>query len=597
MKKTFLSAMCALFLCSGLSAKVIYVTTDGNDNNAGTSWDTAVKDLNVAIEKADKGDDIYIAAGTYYFNATINMKDGVSFYGGFAKGETSIEARQRPNPQTEPWNFTNETIFTGESKERLMDRIDKSSLWDMLYVDGITFKNYRVTENFRLLYFRNSVTFQNNKVINCAGTKATLVYGEENLIVRNCYFADNYDLSNISDAGSVVYFCGCNNKVKTNRMENCLFENNKILSFGLYNYTPASSVLPGSPENPEDEVLITKCVFKNNTEKCISIAYDWSQGTMAITDCLFEGNTSIANGTVFSGRSNVQATFANNIIRNNQCLSEDNTAWRSAIITTVANIVIANNLIVNNTSNHLLIDNQGGTHLNNTIANNKGTLYIDGAGEPFVYNNIIVNNEASREKGIEVVKGDQKDCWIEYNAFDTEIDFNGVTNGNNVMDATPFVNPASFKGAAADATQKEESEKADYSLKENSLSINSGTIDLDYNCELKDAWVERFFKKDIAGNDRMVDGKINMGAYQGAALTGIRTDKVDNGSSVIACGNQLLIKTDMNSQVEIYSLVGEMVLSMPVVAGENTVGVSSNGFYLVKVSNANGAKTFKVLVK
>ena len=42
MKKTLFSAMCALFLCSGMSAKVIYVTTDGNDNNAGTSWETAV---------------------------------------------------------------------------------------------------------------------------------------------------------------------------------------------------------------------------------------------------------------------------------------------------------------------------------------------------------------------------------------------------------------------------------------------------------------------------------------------------------------------------------------------------------------------------
>ena len=79
MKKTLFSAMCALFLCSGMSAKVIYVTTDGNDNNAGTSWETAVKDLNVAISKADKGDDIYIAAGTYVFNTSIMMKNGVKF--------------------------------------------------------------------------------------------------------------------------------------------------------------------------------------------------------------------------------------------------------------------------------------------------------------------------------------------------------------------------------------------------------------------------------------------------------------------------------------------------------------------------------------
>ena len=92
--------------------------------------------------KADKGDDIYIAAGTYVFNTSIMMKNGVSFYGGFAKGETSVDVRQRPNPQTEPWNFTNETIFTGENENRLMEREDKSSLWDMLYVDGITSVSY-----------------------------------------------------------------------------------------------------------------------------------------------------------------------------------------------------------------------------------------------------------------------------------------------------------------------------------------------------------------------------------------------------------------------------------------------------------------------
>ena len=588
MKKTLFSAMCALFLCSGMSAKVIYVTTDGNDNNAGTSLETAVKDLNVAISKADKGDDIYIAAGTYVFNTSIMMKNGVSFYGGFAKGETSVDVRQRPNPQTEPWNFTNETIFTGENENRLMEREDKSSLWDMLYVDGITFNNYKVTKDWRFLYFRNSVTFQNNKVINCAAN-ATLVYGEENFIVRDCYFANNSNLGDLTKTNSVIYFCGYAVGSLPNRMENCVFEANKMQSFGLYNYN-------GGPQNQSDEVLITKCLFKDNTDKCIGIAYDWSEGTMAITDCLFEGNATTVSGTVLSGKSNVQASFANNIIRNNQNTAESGDEWRSALITTVSNMVLANNLIVNNTSKQLLIDIQGGTQLNNTIANNKGTLYIDGAGSPFWYNNIIVNNEASREKTVEVAANNEL-CWIEYSAFDTEIDFGEATNSNNVIDVTPFVNPASFKGIALDATQKEESAKADYSLKEASLAINSGTTEFDYNCELEDAWVEKFMKKDIAGNDRIVNGKINMGAYQGSALTGIYPNNTDNGSSVVAYGNQLVITSDENSVVEVYSIVGEMVLTMPVAAGDNTVNMSGNGFYLVKVSNVNGSKTFKVLVK
>lgn len=458
----------------------------------------------------------------------------------------------------------------------------------MVYVDGITFNNYKVTKDWRFLYFRNSVTFQNNKVINCAAN-ATLVYGEENFIVRDCYFANNSNLGDLTKTNTVIYFCGYAVGSLPNRMENCVFEANKMQSFGLYNYN-------GGPKNPGDEVVVTNCSFKNNTGKCIGIAYEWSEGTMAITDCLFEGNATTVSGTVLSGKSNVQVNFVNNIIRNNQNTTESTDEWRSALITTVANMVLANNLIVNNTGNRLLMDIQGGTQLNNTIANNKGTLYIDGAGSPFWYNNIVANNEASREKAVEVTANNEL-CWIEYSAFDTEVDFKEATNSNNVVDAAPFVNPASFKGAAADATQKEESAKADYSLKETSLAINSGTTEFEYNCELKDDWVEKFMKKDIAGNDRMADGKINMGAYQGAALTGVYSGKVDNGTSVVAYGNQLVVTSDENSLVEVYSIVGEMVLSVPVVAGDSTVNISGRGFYLVKVSNVNGSKTFKVLVK
>ena len=65
----------------------------------------------------------------------------------------------------------------------------------------------------------------------------------------------------------------------------------------------------------------------------------------------------------------------------------------------------------------------------------------------------------------------------------------------------------------------------------------------------------------------------------------------------MAYGNQLVVTSDENSVVEIYSIVGEMVLTMPVAAGDNTINMSGNGFYLVKVSNVNGSKTFKVLVK
>lgn len=62
--------------------------------------------LEQLIQKHPKGDVILMAAGTYTVTATINMIEGVHVYGGFAKGETSIENRVRPNAATEPWKFT-----------------------------------------------------------------------------------------------------------------------------------------------------------------------------------------------------------------------------------------------------------------------------------------------------------------------------------------------------------------------------------------------------------------------------------------------------------------------------------------------------------
>lgn len=106
MKNVIITSVLALMLATGANAKNIYVSPDGSTSNNGNSWDSPISDLGTAYSKASKGDVILMAAGTYTVTATINMIEGVHVYGGFAKGETSIENRVRPNAATEPWKFT-----------------------------------------------------------------------------------------------------------------------------------------------------------------------------------------------------------------------------------------------------------------------------------------------------------------------------------------------------------------------------------------------------------------------------------------------------------------------------------------------------------
>ena len=96
-----------------------YVNDDvAGGNNDGTSWDNAYASLQDALTAAHDGDQIWIAAGTYYPTkqvggtedrfATFQMKNGVEIYGGFAGTEDPATFDLANRDFT-----TNKTILSG----------------------------------------------------------------------------------------------------------------------------------------------------------------------------------------------------------------------------------------------------------------------------------------------------------------------------------------------------------------------------------------------------------------------------------------------------------------------------------------------------
>ncbi len=84
-------------------ADVIYVDDDAPAGGNGLTWSSAFDNLHDALDAAEPGVEIWVAAGTYVptretipgdtSTATFALADGVALYGGFAGAETSRNAR------------------------------------------------------------------------------------------------------------------------------------------------------------------------------------------------------------------------------------------------------------------------------------------------------------------------------------------------------------------------------------------------------------------------------------------------------------------------------------------------------------------------
>ncbi len=305
--RILLFAVLALLLPSAAESAVLYVKADAAGANNGSSWTDAFKDLQDALTAANTGDQIRAASGTYTPTATLErsisfaLKGGVSLYGGFAGGETSLEQRDwtvnvavLSGNIGDPASATDNSFHVvsadaGTGPGAILDGFTITGGYadggsDELRRGGGMFNNGG-SPSTRNCIFTGNVALQGGGMFN----------SEAAATVADCTFSGNIALS---QGGDMFNYKG------SPRVTNCVFLAN---GFG--------GAQGGGMYNSESSPVIVDCTFSGNAASLGGGMYN-SKGAPAITGCVFSGHTALGGGGMFNDSSSVTATdcaFSGNI--------------------------------------------------------------------------------------------------------------------------------------------------------------------------------------------------------------------------------------------------------------------------------------------
>lgn len=294
-KKVILLTVLSMVLCQ-LEAKTIFVKAGHNGN--GSSWSQAVGCLHQALNLAQAGDQVWVAAGRYYTttngdrNQSFHIPNHVQVYGGFAGTEARLFERNlnvnvtvlsgeigNPNDQYDN-AFTVVTIKNGSQQ---------TVLNGLTIEKGCAVGGTNDTSDSRGagLYLSGNPTIELCKFVANVAMEGAAIYndgqnGSTSPIIKKCEFISNQAFMN----GGAIINNGtagvCNPQIL-----NCLFEENKA--------TYGSAILNRAEDNGTTAPIVRECMFRNNAATKRGSIYNEVSATgeidMMDLGCIFENNT------------------------------------------------------------------------------------------------------------------------------------------------------------------------------------------------------------------------------------------------------------------------------------------------------------------
>ncbi len=366
----------------------------------------------------------------------------------------------------------------------------------------------------------------------------------------NCSFSNNIAYKN----GGAIYCRDSNIKI-----EDCTFINNKAGTDIDYGYGGALCL-------EYSNAKVYRNYFTQNSSTGVGGGLSFEYSNPHIEANIFDDNYSAIGGGLCCLRSEQGNSIANNLIINNE----------SMFFGGGAAFLEAHSLFVNNT----VVDN---------FSMYAGGLYFNAAAKAVIKNCIIWNNSISSENGPQVTIFDVYSApAFHYNniqgGFD---DFGGSGIGNflgeyeNNVDLAPqFIAMGEFY----------------FSLSGASPCVNAGTLDTTGLL---------LPTKDLAGNKRIAEDRIDMGCYENQGNSGFQ-DFPFNKIEIVVAPNpardhtiiNLNAKEQSSLELVLLDVQGKVVLLVPMqnyAIGDHQIKLSTEqldaGMYLLKFMEKHSQKT------
>ncbi len=356
-------------LCTTPAFGVIFVDASAAGGD-GSSWGTAYKSLEVAINSSGTNQEFWVAKGTYYPAAPLAPKAGSLFFGGFKGTEGSRGQR----------NIT--LYLTYVDGQNILKHVFQI-YYSGVRIDGLVIQRGAATGTdgdgagggvfvYKVPAVIVDSTFNNN----VAKTGGAIYGWEADITVSGSSFVDNHSSIGEMRGGAIwlhkespeiidCVFSGnsaglmggaieLNNTVGA-MVSGSIFSGNSVTSLGEGGGGAIS--LQWDMVSPEPSVTVDNCKFENNSSKLEGGALYSNRVHVLVSESTFIGNSAVNGGAIMLDYQLSQPSIVKRclFLENHAVVVNHFQAFGGAICTYVRSIVIENSIFAYNSS-----ENNGG---------------------------------------------------------------------------------------------------------------------------------------------------------------------------------------------------------------------------------------------